>query len=170
MNYLALFSGTVKELSHSTQNNSMEACFVVQLFMNEAVYVGEWRNKKANGIGKLIMNKDFSIEGLFVENFIKKGRIRYPSGATFEGEFDGTEKQDFKKGTFRFKNKCVLEGNWCDGKFTKGVLSTPILVGGKSKFEIDMNNKKRNLSEVNFRYMNILFINFRYTETCRIKF
>ena len=43
-----------------------------------------------------------------------------------------------------------MEGNWCDGKFTKGVLSTPILVGGKSKFEIDMNNKLPKIPEGTF--------------------
>ena len=53
MNYLIEWSGLFPQLYQGEILNDDRHGFGIQVFMNQSVYVGNWENGQANGIGKI---------------------------------------------------------------------------------------------------------------------
>lgn len=148
MNYLVDYSGLTWALYQGESVGQQRNGFGIQIFMNQAVYVGHWEENKADGIGLLLFANGTSFEGHFKKNVLLEGTVTYPNQAQFKGSLDGSADQNFAKGEFAFKNRNVLRGTWRGGKFVNGELATS--PGDLSPIPVDMREQQKEQEMANY--------------------
>lgn len=158
MNFLIEHSGLLNELYRGDSNDHFRHGFGIQIFMNQAVFVGYWEKNQANGIGKLFFKNKMTIEGHFENNFITQGSVIFPNGAKFQGIFDSSPDQNFESGTFFFTNGTVLSGKWKEGVFLSGKITFPEN-GQLSPMLVDMENNFKLIENNDFILSNDKFMN-----------
>eukprot|EP01083_Nonionella_stella_P278811 948225_1 len=72
-----------------------------------------------NGTGYGHLVRDHGSPGVLYDGYFEngepsKGKSTYPSGATYEGDYQGTKRHG--TGTYRFSNGDVYKGEWKNGK------------------------------------------------------
>jgi len=97
--------------------------FGVQLFPNGCLYAGFWADNLANGIGKLILPDSTSIEGVYKNNILQSGTVKYFNGCKFEGSFEGDINEKFMQGRFEFTSGLKFYGQWTNGVIQAGRLT-----------------------------------------------
>ena len=107
----------------------MRAGFGWQLFLNGFMYIGNWKNDKANGDGTFIHNNGTYVEGKFENNILIEGKIHFHNGAMYSGTMDGLSER-FGTGTLYCENSNEVYMECRDGKLLKGKVkfSDPFLI------------------------------------------
>lgn len=126
MKQLIRYGDLLPSLYFGDKQNGKRQGFGVQFFLSQNLYIGEWFQDQAEGIGKIVYMDGTVIQGEFAKNQLLQGFINFSDGARFEGTFDGTEEENFLNGSFAFANGIVLDGQWNQGQLTNGFVYSRI--------------------------------------------
>jgi len=81
------------------------------LLSDDSVYVGQWKDGKRYGKGICYLSNGGLMEGYWSNGLHMRGRMIFPNGDVYEGEYFHMRKQG--KGRFEdFKSEVSYEGEW----------------------------------------------------------
>ena len=87
------------------------------MFPNGARFVGNWKEDKAQGFGRLEYINGTFYEGNYEQNCIIEGKLHYFSGTKFEGLFY-KESSLFMEGKIVFRDGEEFIGDWAQNGVT----------------------------------------------------
>ncbi|GBE62540.1 MORN repeat-containing protein [Babesia ovata] len=81
--------------------NNVRQGFGVERFSDGSVYMGMFKNNKREGAGELRMSNGVVYEGTFDNDVTGKGRMVWPTGESYVGEFRNGYKHNYGVTTYR---------------------------------------------------------------------
>ena len=122
-------------------------------YINGDIYEGDFVNGEKIGNGKIIFDDKTEYEGVFEKGDFKKGKMKWPNGYEYNGDFEGPKlcgfgtlsspsgdiyEGDFDNSLFNGKGKYIYEnGDFYDGNFQYGLKKGRGVYRASHKYEYD---------------------------------
>ncbi|CDR97967.1 MORN repeat domain containing protein, putative [Babesia bigemina] len=96
--------------------NNVRHGFGVERFADGSVYMGMFNNNKREGVGELKMSNGVLYEGTFDNDVTGKGRMVWPTGESYVGEFKNGYKHRYGVTTYRSGPVLSEKGTYAMGR------------------------------------------------------